>query len=118
MRFEYYEPTSITQAISFADHIPEETKWLAGGTELLPKVKQRAVKADHIINLKNDPETGDVKILNVVAKNDCGRVQNLLFLNGQSEGSVHMGISHALYGQMQFEKEGKTPNPCFLNYGS
>lgn len=60
MRFEYYEPKSIVQAISFANHLPGETKWLAGGTELLPKLKQRAFKAEHIINLKKIPELGGI----------------------------------------------------------
>lgn len=70
-----------------------------------------------IVEVEIDPETGDVKILNVVAANDCGRVLNLLSLNGQSEGSVHMGISHTLYEQIHFDKEGRTLNPSFLNYG-
>jgi CO/xanthine dehydrogenase FAD-binding subunit len=56
MRFEYYEPKSIAEAISFANHLPGKAKWLAGGTELLPKLKQRALMADHIINLKKIPE--------------------------------------------------------------
>jgi 4-hydroxybenzoyl-CoA reductase subunit alpha len=71
----------------------------------------------HIIEVEIDPETGDVKILSVVAANDCGKVLNLLSLNGQSEGSVHMGISHTLYEQIHFDKEGRTLNPSFLNYG-
>ena len=70
-----------------------------------------------VVEVEIDPETGDVKVLDVVAANDCGRVLNLLSLNGQSEGSVHMGISHTFYEQLHFDKKGRAINPSFLNYG-
>lgn len=72
----------------------------------------------HIAEVEVDPETGDVKVLKVVAANDCGKILNLLSLNGQSEGSVHMGISHTLYEQLHFDKKGRAINPSFLNYGT
>jgi xanthine dehydrogenase YagS FAD-binding subunit len=55
MKFEYHEPRSIPEAISLGDDLPGKTRWLAGGTELLPKMKQRAVTADHLVNLKRVP---------------------------------------------------------------
>jgi 4-hydroxybenzoyl-CoA reductase subunit alpha len=70
-----------------------------------------------VIEVEVDPETGDVKVLDVAAANDCGRVLNLLSLNGQSEGSVHMGISHTFYEQIHFDNKGRVLNPSFLNYG-
>jgi CO/xanthine dehydrogenase Mo-binding subunit len=70
-----------------------------------------------VVEVEISPETGDVKVLNVVAANDCGKVLNLLSLNGQSEGSVHMGISHTFYEQIHFDRKGRTLNPSFLNYG-
>ena len=69
-----------------------------------------------VVEVEVDSETGDVKILNVCAANDCGKALNLLSLNGQSEGSVHMGISHTFYEQLHFDKEGRALNPSFLNY--
>jgi CO/xanthine dehydrogenase Mo-binding subunit len=70
-----------------------------------------------VVEVEIDPETGDVKVLEVVAANDCGRVLNLLSLNGQSEGSVHMGISHTFYEQIHFDNKGRALNPSFLDYG-
>ncbi len=51
-RFEYHEPRSIAEAISLVNGLPGKTRWLAGGTELLPKLKQRALATDHLVNLK------------------------------------------------------------------
>jgi len=69
-----------------------------------------------VVEVEIDPDTGDAKVLDVVAANDCGKVLNLLSLNGQSEGSAHMGISHTFYEQLHFDKEGRAVNPSFLNY--
>jgi CO/xanthine dehydrogenase FAD-binding subunit len=56
MKFEYHEARCIREAISFANELPGKTRWLAGGTELFPKLKQRALTADCLINLKKIPE--------------------------------------------------------------
>jgi 4-hydroxybenzoyl-CoA reductase alpha subunit len=69
-----------------------------------------------IAEVEVDPDTGKVKVLSVVAANDVGSVLNPLSLNGQSEGSVHMGISHTFYEQVCFDKDGRIINPSFLGY--
>jgi len=56
VKFEYHEPKSVAEAISFANNLPGRVRMLAGGTELLPKLKQRALAADHLVNLKRIPE--------------------------------------------------------------
>ena len=43
-----------------------------------------------------DKSTGAVKVLEVIAVNDAGRVINPLILSGQMEGSCSMGIGYAL----------------------
>lgn len=60
IRFEYHETRSIEEAISFANNFPEKPRMLAGGTELLPKLKQRALTGDQLVNLKRIPELGPV----------------------------------------------------------
>jgi CO/xanthine dehydrogenase Mo-binding subunit/aerobic-type carbon monoxide dehydrogenase small subunit (CoxS/CutS family) len=41
-------------------------------------------------------QTGDVKVLRVIAANDVGKALNPLGLQGQVEGGVVMGVGHAL----------------------
>ena len=97
MRFEYHEPKSIAQAISFANHLPGETKWLAGGTELLPKLKQRALMADHIINLKKISE-----LVGISQNDSVIRIGSLTTLEELATSKLVRGrfpaLSEAAYG--------------------
>lgn len=66
-----------------------------------------------------DKSTGAVKVLEVIAVNDAGRVINPLILSGQMEGSCSMGIGYALsehvdmaaldYGHLGIPRIGSTP---------
>jgi hypothetical protein len=46
---------------------------------------------------------------------DCGTVINPMSVEGQLEGSIHMGLGYALSEQLIIE-EGKTLNTTFLDY--
>ncbi len=50
-----------------------------------------------------NPETGEVKALQVVAANDAGRIINPLGFASQVEGGVIMGIGHALMEDFKVE---------------
>jgi carbon-monoxide dehydrogenase medium subunit len=54
-RFEYHTPTTITDAVELLKKY-ENNKILAGGTDLIPKMKQRLLEPRHLINLKKIPE--------------------------------------------------------------
>ncbi|MEZ5992601.1 MAG: molybdopterin cofactor-binding domain-containing protein [Planctomycetota bacterium] len=49
-----------------------------------------------IAEVKVDPETGFVQPLKVWVMHDCGKALNPLSVEGQIEGSVHMGLGQAL----------------------
>ncbi|HEX7005840.1 MAG TPA: xanthine dehydrogenase family protein molybdopterin-binding subunit [Alphaproteobacteria bacterium] len=50
-----------------------------------------------------DPETGQVKILQLVVSGDAGRAINPLVCRGQDEGSAVMGLGGALYETMLYD---------------
>ncbi len=62
-----------------------------------------------------DPETGFVRPCKVWAAHDCGRALNLTAVEGQIEGSVHMGIGQALTEEMKYQK-GQLLNGSLLDY--
>ncbi|MCX6290332.1 MAG: molybdopterin-dependent oxidoreductase [Bacteroidetes bacterium] len=62
-----------------------------------------------------NPKTGHVKILNVWGAHDCGKALNPLAVEGQLEGSWHMGIGQALSEEMKYYK-GLLVNNNFLDY--
>ncbi|NUM32448.1 MAG: molybdopterin-dependent oxidoreductase [Bacteroidetes bacterium] len=68
-----------------------------------------------IAEVKVDLETGFVKVLNVWGAHDCGKALNPLAVEGQLEGSWHMGLGQALSEQMKYYN-GLLVNNNFLDY--
>ncbi len=62
-----------------------------------------------------DPETGVVTPLKVWAAHDCGKALNPLAVEGQLEGSIHMGLGQALMEEMPYIGGGLL-NPNLLDY--
>ncbi|MCF8257723.1 MAG: molybdopterin-dependent oxidoreductase [Flavobacteriales bacterium] len=68
-----------------------------------------------ITEVKVDMETGHVKVLNIWGAHDAGRAINPLAVEGQLEGSWHMGMGQALSEQMKFYK-GLLVNGNLVDY--
>lgn len=68
-----------------------------------------------VAEVKVDLKTGHVKILNVWGAHDCGKAINPLAVEGQLEGSWHMGIGQAMSEEMSYFK-GLLVNNNFLDY--
>lgn len=62
-----------------------------------------------------DPETGQVKVLKVVAAHETGTTVNQVMVEGQIEGSVAQGVGFALTEQLVHEN-GRIINDNFLDY--
>ncbi len=67
------------------------------------------------VEVEVDTLTGEVRIVNMVAAHDVGRVLNQQTLAGQTYGALAQGIGYALYEQIQTE-QGKMLNPSFTDY--
>lgn len=68
-----------------------------------------------VTELKVEPESGKIEILNIVNAHDCGKAVNPLAVDGQIQGSVHMGMGFALSEEMVME-DGRVMNPSLLDY--
>ena len=62
-----------------------------------------------------DKETGVVQVKKMWTAHDCGTVINPMAVEGQLEGSIHMGLGYALCEQFVMDK-GKTLTTTFLDY--
>jgi xanthine dehydrogenase molybdenum-binding subunit len=62
-----------------------------------------------------DEETGDVRLLRLVAAHDVGRVINPQTLAGQCHGALAQGVGYALYEEV-ISREGRILNPSFCDY--
>ena len=54
--FKYLSPTTIEEAISFFDEHSQTSKYMAGGTDVIVKVKEGLMEPDFLISLKNIEE--------------------------------------------------------------
>ncbi|MCW4050443.1 MAG: xanthine dehydrogenase family protein subunit M [Candidatus Bathyarchaeota archaeon] len=61
MEFQYHAPTTLAEASALLEKYGDEAKILAGGTDLIPHMKQRKVEATHVINIKKIPELACIK---------------------------------------------------------
>ena len=68
-----------------------------------------------VAEVEVDKETGLVQVKKMTTAHDCGTVINPMSVDGQLEGSIHMGLGYALCEQVVVH-EGKTINTSFLDY--
>ncbi len=68
-----------------------------------------------ISEVQVDPLTGFVKVLNMWGAHDCGKALNPLAVEGQLEGSWHMGLGQAVSEEMRYMK-GLLLNANLLDY--
>ncbi len=71
-----------------------------------------------VVELQCDPDTGEIKIDKIWIAHDCGRAFNPLLMEGQTEGSVYMGLGEALMEEQVFRKNGLHKIPSMLDYKS
>jgi xanthine dehydrogenase molybdenum-binding subunit len=60
--------------------------------------------AAQAVEVEVNTDTGEVKVLRVIAANDVGKALNPLGLQGQVEGGIVMGVGHALIEDYILEK--------------
>jgi len=53
--FEYHAPGSLDEAVGLLEKYGEEAQILAGGTDLIPHMKQRKAEPKHVVNIKRIP---------------------------------------------------------------
>ncbi len=68
-----------------------------------------------IAELKVDIRTGFVEIIDIWGAHDCGLALNPLAVEGQLEGSWHMGLGQTLSEEMRYHK-GLLLNSNFIDY--
>ncbi len=68
-----------------------------------------------VVEVKVDQETGFIKIVKIWLAHDCGKALNPQAVEGQLEGSVHMGLGQFISEALHFQG-GTIANANFLDY--
>jgi carbon-monoxide dehydrogenase large subunit len=70
----------------------------------------------HIAMLEIDRETGEPKLLKMVAVDDCGTVINPLIVEGQVHGGLAQGIGQAMIEEVVYDEDGQLITGSFMDY--
>src|SRR5256885_16820802 len=70
----------------------------------------------HIAVVEVDLESGAVRLLRLVAVDDCGRVINPLLVEGQIHGGLAQGIGQALWDHMAYDELGQGLTASLMDY--
>jgi len=72
----------------------------------------------HIAVVEVDPDTGAVRLENLVAVDDCGRVINPMLVEGQIHGGLAQGIGQALWEHMVYDASGQCLTASLMDYAA
>ncbi|HXG04158.1 MAG TPA: xanthine dehydrogenase family protein molybdopterin-binding subunit, partial [Candidatus Binatia bacterium] len=70
----------------------------------------------HVAVVEVDVDTGQVRLLRMVAVDDCGRVINPLLVEGQIHGGLAQGIGPALGEQVVYDDAGQCLSASLMDY--
>jgi carbon-monoxide dehydrogenase large subunit len=97
------------------------TQATAAGTPL--DVESRFVAANatypfgsHVAVVEVDVETGDARLVRLVACDDAGRILNPLIGEGQLHGGIAQGAAQALLEQVLYDADGNPQTGNFATY--
>ncbi|MCS7206374.1 MAG: xanthine dehydrogenase family protein molybdopterin-binding subunit [Dehalococcoidia bacterium] len=72
----------------------------------------------HIAVVEVDRETGDVRLRDYFAVDDCGHRINPLLVEGQLHGGLAQGIAQALYEEVIYDENGQLLTNNLMNYAA
>jgi carbon-monoxide dehydrogenase large subunit len=70
----------------------------------------------HLALVTVDIETGQVKLIRLVAADDAGRIVNPLLAEGQRAGGIAQGVGQALYEEMAYDEAGNPVTVTLADY--
>lgn len=71
----------------------------------------------HVAVVEVDTETGGVRLRDVFAVDDAGRIVNTLLAEGQVHGGLVQGIGQALFEEFVYDEDGNPLTGNFADYG-
>ncbi len=70
----------------------------------------------HISMVEIDRETGEPKLLKMIAVDDCGNIINPLIVDGQVHGGLAQGIGQAMFEEVVYDEDGQPVTASFMDY--
>jgi len=70
----------------------------------------------HVAVVEVDEETGEVRLLDYAAVDDCGNQVNPLIVSGQVHGGIVQGVAQALWEEAVYDEAGQLRNATLVDY--
>ena len=70
----------------------------------------------HVAVVDVDLDTGDVRVVRLVAVDDCGRILNPMLVRGQQHGGIAQGIAQALFEEVRLDEAGNPLTSTLMTY--
>jgi len=70
----------------------------------------------HVAVVEVDSETGDARLVRIVAVDDAGRILNPLLAEGQVHGGIAQGAAQALFEEVRYDEDGNPLNGSLVSY--
>ncbi|RMF88886.1 MAG: xanthine dehydrogenase family protein molybdopterin-binding subunit [Nitrospinota bacterium] len=117
---QVYVKGSPDRALSFRElsqysHTRGKGPLLGKGSFTSPLPTSLPTYCTHVAEVEVDVETGEVRVLRVVAAHDVGFAIHPTNLEGQIQGGVAQALGHALLEETRFD-QGRIANASFLDY--
>src|SRR5918996_5731966 len=105
--FEYYDPTTLDEALDLMSRFGEEARPLAGGQSLVPLMNFRLLRPAHLIDLNGVTELSYLKTENGVLR--IGATTRQRALERSADVAEHwplLGDATAFIGHIQIRNRG------------
>lgn len=70
----------------------------------------------HVSVVEIDKETGETRLVQHFAVDDCGKVLNPLLVSGQQHGGIAQGIAQTLFEHVQYDEDGNPKSSNLMDY--
>jgi CO/xanthine dehydrogenase Mo-binding subunit len=102
-----------TRRVSLAE-LAVERRLAAGASFNVPKITYAGCAVGVVVDV--DPETGIVKLEQVVVGADVGRAVNPALVEGQLVGGVAFGIGNTLHESLDYDADGQLLSGTLMDY--
>jgi len=70
----------------------------------------------HIAVTEVDGDSGEVRLRNYYAVDDCGRILNPMLVDGQVHGGIAQGVGQALWEELVYDENGQLVTGSLMDY--
>ncbi|MDP6776046.1 MAG: molybdopterin-dependent oxidoreductase, partial [Candidatus Latescibacteria bacterium] len=89
---------------------PLSGQWVLGGLQTYPSYSV------DIATVEVDPDTGQVRLIDLVVGQDVGRSLNPTLVEGQMQGGATQAVGFGMMEGYRYDDEGRLMNPNLLDY--